>query len=183
VPTAAHEAVGYVHGNTTAVPLTYPVGGFGITRDVTVTSYVSGYSKTTDDGDVAALLVVSTPDARVAGGSINPFAHATDAALTERAFGLLDRAKGLAGTEYGELGDVRELGRAERTVLGESVELVTFGATATVDGDSTELRLHVLAVEHGDDVVVALGVHDARLDESGALAGMMERIEHATAEN
>ena len=29
---------------------------------------------------------------RVAGGSVNPFAHATDAALTERAFGLLDRA-------------------------------------------------------------------------------------------
>ncbi|MFC4359960.1 DUF6517 family protein [Halobium salinum] len=188
IPTEAHEAVGYVHGNTTAVPLTYPIGVAGVSRDVTVTSYVSGYSKTVgategSPGDVAALLVVSTPNARVAGQSANPFAHATNAELTERAFALLDRAKALGGTEYEDLGDVRELAREERTVLGGSAEVVSFAATATVDGNPTEVRLHVVSVEHGDDVVVALGVHEVGFDESAALAGMMERIEHAAGEN
>lgn len=182
VPSQAYEGAGYVHGDTTAVPLTYPVGALGVSRNVTVTSYVSGYSKSVDaDGssDVAsALLVVSTPNARVAGQSVNPFAHATNAELSERAFALLDRAKGTS--EYGELADLREIDRGPRTVLGGSVDVVTFVASATVDGTPAELRVHVPSVEHGDDVVVALGVHEAGVDESAALGGLMERIEHGT---
>ncbi|MFC6723980.1 DUF6517 family protein [Halobium palmae] len=181
VPADAYETAGYVHGNTTAVPLTYPVGKFGVTPDVKVTSYVSGYSKSVEgaDGgsnDTAALLVVSTPNARIAGQSVNPFAHATNAELSERAFRLLDRVKGTS--EYGELGDLREIDRGEQAVLGDSVEVVTFAASATIDGNATEVRIHVLSVEHGDDVVVALGVHEVGFDESAALRGLMERIEH-----
>lgn len=183
IPAEAYEAADYVHGNTSAVPLTYPVGALGVTRNVTVTSYVSGYSKTVeaDDGspgDVAALLVVSTPNARVAGQSVNPFAHATNAELSERAFALLERGKGMGEWQYEDLGDLREVDRGERTVLGEPTDVVTFAASATLEGKTTELRVHVLSVEHGDDVVVALGVHEAGFDESAALRGLMERIEH-----
>ena len=176
VPAAAFEPLGYVHGNTTAVPLTYPVGAAGVTRDVTVTSYVSGYSKTTDDGDVAALVVLSTPNADVGGQSVNPFAHLSNRDLTARTLAALDGVQGMS--EYGEVGDLREVDVRERTVLGSTVDAVTYAGTATVDGDVTELRFVVASVEHGSDVVTVVGVHGTALDESDNLGSLMERVEH-----
>jgi hypothetical protein len=35
-----------------------------------------------------------------------------------------------------------------------------------------------MAVEHGDDVVLALGVHGDAMDEGATMAGLMEAIEH-----
>ena len=176
VPAAAFEPLGYVHGNTTAVPLTYPVGFAGFSRDVTVTSYASGYSKTTDDGDVSALVVLSTPDADVGGRSVNPFAHLSNRDLTARALDTLREVRGVS--EYGEVGDLREVEVQERTVLGSPVDVVTYSGTATLDGAVTDVRFVVASVEHDDDVVTVVGIHAAEFDETDNLRTLMEHVEH-----
>ena len=176
IPDAALEPLGYVHGNTTAVPLTYPVGFAGLSRDVTVTSHVSGYSKTTADGDVAVLAVLSTPNVDVAGRSVNPFAHLSNRDLTARTLAALDRAQGLS--EYGEVGDLREVDVRGGTLLGSPVDVVTYSGTVTVEGEATEARFVVASVEHGGDVVTVVGVHAAEFDETDNLVALTERVEH-----
>jgi hypothetical protein len=207
IPQAALTPVGYVHGNTTEVPLTYPVGVGPVTRDLTVSVWVSGYSRTveTDAGgnDTAALLVVSSPNRRVEGQSVNPFAHLTNRELVARLVDLVaeaDNATGASGTLGANVTDVarlRETGVQNRTVLGQSVEVVTYSAVVRVEsvGSSTvagtptpaasatpggerTLSVHLMAVEHGEDVVVALGVHDDTMDEGETIAALMEAIEH-----
>ena len=181
VPAAAFEPLGYVHGNTTAVPLTYPVGFAGLSRDVTVTSYVSGYSKTSTDGDVAALVVLSTPNADVGGKSVNPFAHLSNRDLTARALDAIQGVRGMS--EYGEVGDLREVEVRGTTVLGSPVDVVTYSGSATVDGTVTDMRFVVASVEHGDDVVTVVGVHAAAFDETDNLRALMERVEHDAPES
>ena len=180
VPAAAFEPLGYVHGNTTAVPLTYPVGFAGLSRDVTVTSYVSGYSKTTDDGDTSALVVLSTPNADVGGRSVNPFAHLSNRDLTARTLATLQEVRELS--EYGEVGDLREVEVQQRTVLGSPVDVVTYSGSASLDGEITDVRFVVASVEHGDDVVTIVGVHAAAFDETDNLHTLMERVEHDASE-
>jgi hypothetical protein len=198
----ALSPVGYVHGNTTEVPLTYPVGVGPVTRDVTVYVWVSGYSRTVeaDAGtDVAGLLVVSSPNHRVEGQSVNPFAHLSNRELVAQLLDLVVEAGAAAGTNVTDVADLREAGVRERTVLGQSTEVVTYTATvryapatdvgtvtatdsegtATTDGGATEpVFIHLMAVEHGDDVVFALGVHGESMDEAATMADLMEAIEH-----
>jgi hypothetical protein len=196
VPEAALAPVGYVHGNTTEVPLTYPVGVGPVTQDVTVYVWVSGYSRTveTETGnDTAALLVVSSPNREVQGQSVNPFVHLSSRELVAQLFDLVVEAGAATGQSVAGVADLREAGVQERTVLGQPVEVVTYTATVryeagatvtaggTPGGDATATRtvfVHLMAVEHGEDVVLALGVHGDSMDEGATMAGLMEAIEH-----
>jgi hypothetical protein len=199
IPAPVLVPVGYVHGNTTEVPITYPVGAGPITRDVTVYVWVSGYSRTveTDTGNhTAGLLVVSSPNERVAGQSVNPFVHLSNRELVAELFDLVVEAGAATGQNVTEVADLRETGVDERIVLGEQVEVVTYTATVryepaatsnATDGRATasnsvdgtrKLVIHLMAVEHGDDVVLALGVHGDAMDEGETMAGLMEAIEH-----
>lgn len=148
-------------------------------RDVTVTGYVSDYSKTTGEGDVAALAVPSTPNADVGGQSVNPFAHLSNRDLTTRALTAVERARGTSG--YGEVGDLREVDARERIVLGSAVDVVTYSSTATVEGEVTDARFVVASVEHGSDVVTVVGVHAAEFDATENLGALIERVEHDAA--
>jgi len=207
IPQSALTPVGYVHGNTTEVPLTYPVGVGPVTRNLTVYVWVSGYSRTvgTDAGgnDTAALLVVSSPNRRVEGQSVNPFAHLTNRQLVGRLFDVVaevDNATGASGTLGANVPDVarlRETGVQNRTVLGRPVEVVTYSASVRVEpagpataagtpppsgsvtpAEDRSISVHLMAVEHGEDVVVALGVHGETMDEGETIAALMEAIEH-----
>ncbi len=184
VPASTAQSFGYVPGNTTAVPLSYPVGVAGVSTNVSVTSYVSGYAKRTAGGRVVTLAVLSTPNAHVAGRSVNPFAHLSNRELATRALSAVDRVQGSTGIgqlgTVGSVGDLRVVDTQERTVLGTTTDVVTYAGTATVDGQSTEVRLVVTSVEHGDDVVVALGVTSVD-DETECLTQLIEQIEHDAA--
>jgi hypothetical protein len=214
VPDAALVPAGYVHGNTTEVPLTYPVGVGPVSRDVTVYVWVSGYSRTVTDESganaMAALLVVSSPNRKVENQSVNPFAQLSNRGVVAELFEVVataDNASG--GLVDGVSADVTEVGRLEeqgvqnRTVLGRTVEVVTYAATvrvdtaaamdvgtttpttgtesASADGATRTLLVHLMAVEHGDDVVFAMGVHGDDVDEAETIAALMEAIEHEAA--
>ena len=197
----ALSPVGYVHGNTTEVPLTYPVGVGPVARDVTVYVWVSGYSRTVESdagSDVAGLVVVSSPNHRVEGQSVNPFAHLSNRELVAQLLDLVVEAGAATGTNVTDVADLREAGVRERTVLGQSTEVTTDTATVrygsvtdigtapataagvgAADGGATEpVFVHLTAVEHGDDVVFALGVHGESMDEAATMADLMEAIEH-----
>lgn len=209
IPETALAPVGYVHGNTTEVPLTYPLGVGPVSRDVTVYVWVSGYSRTVTDAsganDTAALLVVSSPNRRVEGQSVNPFTQLSNRGVVSELFEVVAEADNTTGgvvagvgTNVTEVARLEETGTQNRTVLGQQVEVVTFTATVEVDtavstvtvttpspadardeaGATRTLLVHLLAVEHGADVVFAMGVHGDDMDEAETIAALMEAIEH-----
>jgi hypothetical protein len=204
IPEAALTPVGYVHGNTTEVPLTYPVSVGPVTRNVTAYLWLSGYSRTVanDAGgnDTAGLLVVSSPNERVEGQSVNPFVHLSNRELVAELLDLVVEAGTATGRNVTDVASLGETGVSERTVLGRAVAVVTYTATvevaAATPADPTRetppapgvtspavtgsetLFVHLMVVEHGDDVVIALGVHGDAMDEAATMADLMERIEH-----
>lgn len=181
LPQTAYESVGYVHGNTSAVPFTYPIAVGPIVRNVTATTYLSGYSKTTADGEVSAVALWSTPNAHVLGRTVNPLGSLTDRRLAET---LLEQLRTLRDTgDVSDVNDVRLVGSENRTVLGETVAIDTYSATVDVDGEPTAVRFHLAVVEHGDDLVVALGVHPEAMTEDAAIAELFEHIEHESDES
>lgn len=176
VPESALATVGYEHVDTTAVPLTYPIAVGPVVRDVRVTSYLSGYDRTTAENRTATLLVLSTPNVEVGGESINPFAHLSNRELAVR---VLDETRRLSTVgAVGSLSEVRLVDANERIVLGTRTEVLTYAAILESEGESRAVLLHVVAVPHGRDVVVAVGLHEVTLDESAALESLIEQIEH-----
>lgn len=186
IPTPAYESVDYVHGNTTAVPLGYQVGAAGVSRNVTVTSWFSGYSRTVADDEVSLLLVLSTPNVEVAGESVNPFARMSDGILLDR---VLNATRTLNVTSVGDtnvsaiadMGELRRVDTAERTVLGTPTTVTTYAGNADIEGTRVAVLVHVATVEHGDDVVVAVAVHPESMDEAARIYSLVEAIEHEAA--
>lgn len=174
----AHEPLGYVAGDVTAVPFEYRIGDGPLSTNVTVTGQVASYGKVVD-GNAAAFVLFSTPDREVRGESLNPLVRFTD---REAVGWALERVAGLAadasGFTVGDVGSLREVGVTERTILGERAEVVTYAGTATVDGRPTGAIVHFAAVEHGDDVILVVGVHASDFDEADNVGTLAERIEH-----
>lgn len=177
LPDPALDSRGYVHGNTTEVPLTYRAGAFGIiSSNVTARTWVSGYSKTTAENETAVLVLYSSPNVRVEGQSVNPLTLLSNRELA--AF-VLDRVTDLrvvGGVEG--VSDLREVGTRNVTVLGVSTRTVSYAGTAEVDGQRAGVVVDITVVEHGEDVVVALGVYGDALDETASHVALVERIEH-----
>lgn len=179
-PAVVPESVlsgGWVHGNTTDV--TVPVGfGLGpVSRDVRLTGWVSGYSKTTASEDVALLAVATTPDAEFEGQSLSPVVHLSDPELVSWTLDRLADASVRGGIDANVTG-LRVVDRETRTVLGTPTEVVTYTGTVEAEGQSVAVLLHLAVVSHEGDVVVALGAHGADRDEREAVLALMERIEH-----
>lgn len=176
VPVDAYESVGYVHGNTSAIPLTYTVGAAGVSRNVTVTSWLSGYSKTTSDNQTTGLVVLSTPNVEVAGEPLNPFGRASDGVLLDR---VLESASSFGASAWvGEVSDLRKLETTERQILDTPTNVTTYAGSVDAEGTRIGVLVHVMTVAHDDDVVVAVAVHPDTMDETDAVIGLMERIEH-----
>jgi hypothetical protein len=176
VPDSALEATGYVHGNTTEVPLTYRVGLFGVSRDVTVRTWVSGYSKTTADNRTAILVLHSSPNVAVAGESVNPLGQLSNRELVSVALDQVTDLRAMGGIE--NVTDLREVGSRNVTVLGTPTRTVSYAGTAEIEDERLGVVVDLTVVEHGDDVVVALGVYEESLDETPNHVALVERIEH-----
>ena len=176
LPDSALEARGYVHGNTTEVPLTYRAGMFGISRDITARTWISGYSRTTAENETAVLVLYSSPNVKVEGRSVNPLAQLSN---RELASFVLDRVTDLRDAgRIANVSDLREVGARNVTVLGESARTVSYAGTAEIEGQRVGIVVDVTVVEHGEDVVVALGVYGDALDETANHVALVERTVH-----
>jgi len=149
----------------TVVNETVAVGG--VEADVTATTWTAGY---THEEQPSSLIVVSTPDAQVAGQSVNPLARLSNEELIERA---VAQADGEA-----EVRNVSVEATANRTVLGTETEVVTYSAVVENEQGELPVRLHVASVTHEDDVVLAVGLHPETVDERATLLELMGNIEH-----
>jgi hypothetical protein len=150
----------------------------GISRDVTARTWVSGYSKTTAENETAVLVLYSSPDVKVEGRSVNPFTQ-----LSNREFVLfaLERVTDLrVAGEVDDVSDLREVGVRNVTVLGEQTRTTTYAGTAEVEGERVGVVVDVTVVEHGEDVVVALGIYEETLDETSNHVALVRRMEHET---
>lgn len=179
VPTAAYEREGYVAGNETSVPLRFPVGVAGVGGEVAVTSHVAGYSRTTAENETAAFLLLTTPNARVGGVSVNPLRGATDPTLVRTALEFVGTARTLGNVE--NVTDLRELGSEEVELLNETTELTTYAGVVDTATGRADVRVHVAVVEYEEDVVLALSVHPASMDERAAVGRMLAVAEHRAA--
>ena len=145
----------------------------GETRNVSVTNHVAAYGRAVELGPLstepyARVTVLSTPQVEVAGRTLNPVGELSDRELATR-----------LQSQYDSIEDVRPAGNRTVEILGEDRTVSQFDATTTVAGTEVDLRLHVTKFRHGEDVVVAIGVHPARLDDEGDRVRTMFRgIEH-----
>ena len=178
LPDSALEPLDYVHGNTTEVPLTYRAGMLGISRDVTARTWVSGYSKTTAENETALLVLYSSPNVKVEGQSVNPFTQLSNRELVLFALDRMTDLRVAGGID--DVSDLREVDVRNVTVLGERTRTVTYAGTAEVEGERVEVVVDVTVVEHGDDVVVALGIYGEALDETSNHVALVRQMEHQT---
>ena len=143
-------------------------------RDVRITNHLAGYARGDTEGEATAessagaFVVVSTPQAKVAGQGTNPLGSMP---LRE----VVDRVASRAGAQT----EVDHVGTTTATVLGTETSVEKFASTTRVEGESVETFVYVTRVAHGEDYVVAVGVlprqHE---DDEDAVYAMMAGIEH-----
>ena len=158
----------------------------GVEARVSVTTWIAGYENT-EQG--AALFVASTPDATVAGQSVNPLVRADPVDLLRR---VIDQADGGPDDADADVEEIEERGSETREILGQSVEVATFEAQVEVDvdpdeidedldieaGDQVPVLVHVATVAHREDVIALVGVHPREVDEGETQRSLMEAVEH-----
>ena len=157
----------------------------GVNAQVSATTWVARYQNPDEE---SALFVASTPDASVAGQSVNPLVRASDAELVRRLLEQVDQ-QGVGGEDSDiQADDIEERGSETRTVLGQEVEVSILETTVDADfetgdeqNESVEdvpVLLYVGTVQHEDDVVALVGVHPLGVDASETLLSLMEQVEH-----
>jgi hypothetical protein len=176
VADADATAAGYEAAPVVAVPVSVPIAIGPVVREVRATGTLAAY--TAPDRE-SAVLVLSTPDADVAGESVNPLVRLTDPKTVSMALDAAREAGTVAGANVTEVGDLRPVASEERMVLDTPSTVTTYTALATAEnGSTTEVRIHVVAVPHDEDVVLAVGVHNVSSAEGPTVLDLFERIEH-----
>ena len=116
---------------------------------------------------IAAFVAISTPVVRVLGVDRNPVADASPRALAARLAAERDRLT------VGERTD----GRSVR-VLGTQTTLARFAGTTRVGPVGVPTTVHVAAVTHDGDHVVAVAAHPSSLDELSTVVRLVGGITH-----
>lgn len=171
----ARSEAGYETGQIEPMEANRSFTVAGETRNVTVTNHVAAYQRAVEVGPLgtgpfARVTVLATPRVEIAGRTLNPVGRLSDRELALR-----------LQSQYDSIEDVEFAGNRSVEILGESRTVSRFDATTTVAGTEVDLELHVTKFQHGEDFVVAIGVHPARLDgEAARVETMLRGIEHGT---
>lgn len=163
----------------------------GESRDVTVTSWGTTYSKDAADltlhdeseadqfeDEVADLLgqegagfaAISTPSESIAGQELNPVGRMDDAELIDEFNDeIVD----------GEVHGIDHADEHEVAVLGESTTANEFDAIAETDeGEEFPIRIVLTEVDHEDDIVLGVGVYPDGTDELETILELTEHVDH-----
>ncbi|MEA1931218.1 DUF6517 family protein [Halohasta litorea] len=154
----------------------------GVERDIRVTTYSAAY---TDSDDQSSVFLFSTPDASVAGISVNPLARLSGADLIAR---LVD--EGLAQTEGDfAVSEIEQEDEVTLSILGAERTVPIFSAVVEAEGSENPqiegaengeipVRLYLLSTTHQEDVLLAIGIHPESIDASEDIQALLEGIEH-----
>jgi hypothetical protein len=173
VDSAALDSTGYEENRSDSSTITRNVSVVGQERTVRITNHVSEYRRAVELGplgdlELARVVVLSTPGAKVAGQTLNPAASWSNRRLVEE---VVQRSEGVSDVTF-------ERNRTVR-ILGESRTVSTFSGTSTVQGQEIDVLVHVTSFEHEGDVIVAVGVHPQRIDEQDRVDTMFGGIQHS----
>mgnify|MGYP005851183245 CR=1 FL=1 len=180
VPAASLSAAGYEGDEPEEIGIDEEFDVPVIDGRVSLTTWVAGYENASRG---ASLFVASTPNATVAGQSVNPLVRADDVELLRR---LLDR--GDDGVDGDDVDELEERESRTVTILESETTVTTFEAQADLDLDadapveadegSIPAFVHVATVEHRDDVILLVGTHPQAVDEGETLDSLMADVEH-----
>ena len=156
----------------------------GVNAEVTATTWVARYVNSETQ---SALFVASTPNASVAGQSVNPLVRVEGADLIRRLLNQINQ-QGSGGNADIQTDDIEERGEETRTILDEETTVSVFETTVSADlggaDNGTEsvedipVLLYLATVQHDDDVIALVGVHPVQIDQADQLLSMMEAVEH-----
>jgi len=171
----ATQATGYERQLREEVVVNRTVSG----RNVSVHNWYARYEKYDDIAQetTGVLAVFSTHRVDVFGHTTNPYAN-----MSYR--GMLANLTADYDTAFGSLDDPTFVENTSATVLGQEARVGVFTTNTTFGGEQVEIRLYVTRVQHGDDVVVAIGGHPTKLPAGEQeTMRMLEGIQHQTDEN
>ena len=146
----------------------------GESREVEATNHIALYSKSIsgpDESEIEGSLfgVVSTPAFEFVGQSFNPIADADNEEILE-----------FASSEFGQLDVGDQLDETTMSVLGTDTTVSKFDGTASFDGQCVDVHVYVTAVDHEDDIVLAVGGYPEELEsqEEDDILTLFSGIEH-----
>ncbi|GAA0719217.1 hypothetical protein J2744_002119 [Halorubrum trapanicum] len=185
VPESAY-ADGYSGQEPQSFSIDREFNAAGVNVEVSATTWVARYTNETIG---SALFVASTPDESVAGQSVNPLVRADGAELIRQLLNQVDQQGiGGNGTDI-QTDDIEEVGEETQTILGEE-DVTVSKLETTVDADvagsngqsgsveDVPVLVYIATVQHGDDVIVLVGIHPEAIDQSDQLLSMMGSVEH-----
>jgi hypothetical protein len=163
----------------------------GVNAEVSATSWVARYVNPTTQ---SALFVASTPNASVAGQSVNPLVRVEGADLIRRLLEQINQQDIGSGNADIQTDDIEARGEETRTILGEDATVSIFETTVSADVEGSNgqsgsvedipVLLYLTTVQHqadgadSDDVIALVGIHPVEIDQSEQLFSMMEAVEH-----
>lgn len=131
------------------------------------TAWSAVYRGSGSPSPVFALLSVPQVRPESVDVAVNPLRDRSPAEIANR---VQDR--------YADIEDVNHVENRTVTVLGEETAVAKYAATATVDGQSVDVVVHLAMVRHDSDVVAAVAVYPRGADEEAAVVTLLEAIEH-----
>lgn len=143
-------------------------------RDVRITNHVRGYAASAPEAGsaeqdgVGAFLVLSTPQAQVAGQGTNPLGRVPLKQLVTRVSSQAENQEKL-----------EQVGTNEVEVLGTTATAEKYATTMEMDGEEVDTHVYVVRVAHEGDYVIAVGITpQGQGNDESSIYEMMRGLEH-----
>lgn len=146
-------------------------------RRVRISNHIASHSRTASNGEGedetksmgGVFLVLSTPQAQVAGQGTNPLGRMPMKDLIEQ-----------VASRAGDQNDVEHVDEHDLTVLGTTATAEKFSSTTKAEGQEVETFIYVVRVGHGDDYVVGVGILPKALeDDEDTIYELMRGLQHS----
>lgn len=152
---------------------TYTVTVAGRSRKIEATCHASEYRKRLSVGPLeeeylGTFGVISAPRTELFGRTSHPLEGLDDRQLATD-----------LQSEYDRFEALERVGTDVVRVLGDRRKVAVHRAEAVHSGESIDVSLHVLSLDHGEDHINGVGVHPTGLSgEKQRILGLFERVEH-----
>ena len=185
IPESAYAESNYTGEEPESYTIDREFNVTGVNAEVTATTWVAQYVNSETQ---SALFVASTPNASVAGQSVNPLVRVEGGDLIRRLLNQINQQAAGGGNADIQADDLEERGTETRTILGEESTVSIFETTISADTGGADngsgsvedipVLLYLVTVQHDDDVIALVGVHPVQIDQADQLLSMMEAVEH-----
>lgn len=164
---------GYEVSRSERTARTYTMTVAGQSREIEASNYVSEYRKSLSVGAIeeeylGTVSVTSAPKTELFGRTSHPFEGLNDRRLAAD-----------LQSEYDGFETVTSVESDAVRVLGERRETDVYRAETEQAGESIDVIIHVLSIDHDGDHLVGVGIHPASLSgEKQRILSLLRGIEH-----